>query len=172
MLSVPTLASSYGSGCARSLLALLLSAPSQEVARDPPYRVRGSPYRIRDSAYRIRDSAYRSRRGCLEDDDFVVLHARYRSASGLRHPTTYTSRGFVRGPQRFFTLPEGYTAHPAACSVTEGDEPLESVHLLELWQDLLLEVACGVVHPVWRGLHRGQPGMHAVTPSSHPIPVG
>jgi hypothetical protein len=109
---------------ARSFLALLLPA-SQEVVRDPPYRVCGP-------AYRIRDAAYRSRRGCFEDYDFVGLHARYRSASGLRYPTTYTRRGLLRGPQRFFTLPEGHTAHGAAFSVTEGDEPLEPVHLLEL----------------------------------------
>src|SRR5215210_4787462 len=117
---------------ASSFLALLLFSSSQEVVRDPPYRARGSAYRIRDPAYRLRHCAYRSCRGCFEDDDFVVLHARYRSASGLRHPTTYTSRGFVSGPQRFFTLPEGHTAHPAASSVTEGDEPVESVQLLEL----------------------------------------
>ena len=66
---------------ARSFLALLLLFSSQEVVRDPPYGVRGFAYRTRDPAYcipyRIRHSAYRSRRGCLEDDDFVVLHARY-----------------------------------------------------------------------------------------------
>ncbi len=46
----PLLASVVG---ARTFLALLLSASSQEVVRD-------SPYRVRDPAYRIRDPAYRS----------------------------------------------------------------------------------------------------------------
>src|SRR5918995_409842 len=45
---------------ARSFLALLLFA-SQELVRDPSYRLRDSAYLIRDSAYRIRDSAYRIR---------------------------------------------------------------------------------------------------------------
>jgi hypothetical protein len=31
----------------------------------------------------------------------------------------------------------------------EGDEPLEPVHLAELRYDLLLDVACGIVYPLW-----------------------
>src|SRR5918994_7326313 len=69
---------------ARSFLALLLFA-SQELVRDPSYRVRGSTYFIRDSAYRIRDGIrdsaclirdpayrYRYRRRCFVCDDFPL----------------------------------------------------------------------------------------------------
>src|SRR5215207_4508282 len=119
-------------GGARSFLALLLSASPQEVVRHSPYGARGPAYRIRDPAYRVRHPAYRSRRGCLEDDDLVVLHARYRPAGGLRHPTTYTSRRFVGGPQGVFALPEGQTAQPAVFSIPDGDEPLEPVQPLKL----------------------------------------
>ncbi len=52
----------------------------------------------------------------LEDDDFVVLLARYRSASGLLHPTTYTSCCFVSGTQRFFALPEGHAEQLDRCT--------------------------------------------------------
>ncbi len=69
----------------------------------------------------------------LEYDDFAILHARHRSAGGLRCPSTYTSRRFVGGPQSFLALPQGHTPQPAALSITEGDEALEPVHLLELW---------------------------------------
>ena len=135
MLSVPTLASSYGSsGCARSFLALLLSASSQEIVRDPPYRVRGP-------AHRIRDSAYRSRRGCFVDEDFVLLHTRYGSAGGLRRPTTHAGHRFLGGPQGFLVLPEGYAKQLAALSIGESGKPLEPVHLLELGQGLLLDMA-------------------------------
>jgi hypothetical protein len=51
VLSVPALASSCVRVVgARPFLALLLSASSQEVIRDPPYGVRGSAYRTRDPA--------------------------------------------------------------------------------------------------------------------------
>jgi hypothetical protein len=36
--------------------------------------------------------------------DFVVLHARYRSAGNLLHPT-YTRRCFLGGSKGFFILP-------------------------------------------------------------------
>ena len=55
---------------ARSFLALLLFA-SQELVRDPAYRVRDSAYLIRDPAYR-----YRYRRGCFLCDDFPLQDLR------------------------------------------------------------------------------------------------
>jgi hypothetical protein len=36
--------------------------------------------------------------------------------------------------------------------LAESDEPLEPVHLPELRYDLLLDVACGTVHPLWASL--------------------
>jgi hypothetical protein len=129
VISVPALLLASVVG-ARSFLALILSA-SQEVVRGPPYRVRGT-------AYRIRDSAYRSRRGCFEDDDFVLLHARYRSAGGGGRATTHTRHCFLCGPQRFFILPEGYAKQLAALPIGESGKPLEPVHLLELRQGLPL----------------------------------
>src|SRR5829696_2762418 len=130
----PPLASVVPRGvCPLFFLARLLPAAApQEVVRHSPYGARGPAYRIRDPAYRVRHPAYRSRRGCLEDDDLVVLHARYRPAGGLRHPTTYTSRRFIGGPQGVFALPEGQTAQPAVFSIPDGDEPLEPVQPLKL----------------------------------------
>jgi hypothetical protein len=54
---------------ARSFLALLLFA-SQELVRDPSYRVRGSAYLIRDSAYRIRDG--------VRDSAYLIRDPAYR----------------------------------------------------------------------------------------------
>jgi hypothetical protein len=68
----------------------------------------------------------------LEYADFAVLHARYRCAGGLRYTTPYTRRRLISGVQSLFALPEGHTAHPAALSITEGDESLEPIHLLKL----------------------------------------
>src|SRR5215210_3977662 len=155
---------------ASSFLALLLFSSSQELVRDPPYGVRGPAYRptyrVRDPAYRIRHSAYRSRRGCFEDDNFVLLHTGYRSAGGLRHPATHASHRFLCGPQGFFVLPEGHAEQLAALPIGECDEPLEPAHLPELGQGLLLYMAGGVVHPVWKTLYRGQSGVHILAPSS------
>ena len=69
---------------------------------------------------------------CLEDDDFVLLHVRYRSTGGLRHPTTYTRRCFLSGPKGFFALPEGYAEQLAVLSISECDKPPEPVQLLQL----------------------------------------
>jgi hypothetical protein len=55
-----------GTGGARSFLALLLLlSASQEVVRDPPYRVRGPAYRTRELTYRIRHSASGPAEGAL-----------------------------------------------------------------------------------------------------------
>src|SRR5829696_4685488 len=151
----PPLASVVPRGvCPLFFLARLLPAAApQEV-------VRHSPYGARDPAYRVRHPAYRPRRGYLEDGDFVPLHARYRSADGLRHPTTHAGHCFLRGPQGFFALPQGHGKHLAAVPIGESDEPLEPVHLLELGQDLLADVACAVVHLVRRTLQRAYSCVH------------
>src|SRR5918993_3064703 len=109
----PPLATVLG---ACSSLALLLSA-SQEVVRDP--------------AYRIRDSAYWTCLGYFEYADFELLHPCYSSAGGLRRPLANRNRNhrFVGGSQCFLALPEGHTLQLAALPATEGYEPLEPFHL-------------------------------------------
>ena len=121
VLSVPALASScLSTGCARSFLALLLFSASQDVVRDPPYGASGAAYR---PAYRIRDSAYRSRRRCFVDKDFVLLYSRYRSAGGLRCPTTHPRHCSLGGPQGFFALPDVGLgcSRLARCAGRDGD---------------------------------------------------
>ena len=111
----PPLATVVG---ARSFLALLLFA-SQEVVRDPPYGVRCP-------AYRIRDSAYRSRLWRFEDEDFELLHARYRAAAGRRRSLANRDHRFVGGSQCFLALPEGYALQLPALPATKGHESLET----------------------------------------------
>src|SRR5215203_797266 len=158
----PLLASVVPRGvCPLFFLARLLPAAApQEGVRHSPYGARGPAYRIRVPAYRVRHPAYRPRRGCLEDGDFVPLHTRYRCAGGLRHPTTHAGHRVLRGPQGFFALPQGHGKQLAAVPIGESDEPLEPVHLLELGQDLLADVARAVVHLVRRTLQRAYSCVH------------
>jgi hypothetical protein len=122
----PLLASVVG---AHSFLALLLLSASQEVVRNPPYGASGAAYRpayrIGDAAYRIGDAAYRSRRRCFVDKDFVLLYTRYRSAGGLRCPTTHSRHCSLGGLQGFFALPEGQAKQPAALPIPQSDEPYQ-----------------------------------------------
>src|SRR5918997_3650474 len=135
----------------RPLLAFLLSSP-QEVARGPAHRVR-------------HPAAYRFSRGYLVDMDLVVLHPRQRSAGGLRRPAAHAGHRLLHGQQGFFALPEGHTEQLAALPISQGYEPLEPLHLPQLGQGLLLEMALCVVYPVRSTLYRGYPCVHAAPPS-------
>src|SRR5215204_1727085 len=99
-------------------LALLLLLAPREVVRDPPCR-------IRDPAYRVRHPAYRSLGGRFEHADFELLHARYRSAGGLRSPLANRDHRFVGSSQHFLALPEGYALQLSALPANEGYEALE-----------------------------------------------
>ena len=90
------------------------------------------------------------------------------SAAPLRTPETAP----LGGPQGLLALPEGHAEHLAALPISQGDEPFEPLHLLELGQGLLLGVALGVVHPVRRTLYGGHPCVHAAPPSSRLDPGG
>src|SRR5215212_5116239 len=76
------------------LALLLLSASSQEVVRDPPYRTRDPAYGI---PYRIRHSAYRSRRGSF----FKHLY--------------HLNVWFVADPRATHRLPQVLRAEKLAC---------------------------------------------------------
>src|SRR5829696_5548480 len=118
--------------CPLFFLARLLPAASQEVVRHSPYGARGPAYRIRDPAYRVRHPAYRSRRGYLEDGDFVPLPAPYPRAGGLRGRAAHAIGRFLAGPHGLLALPKGHAQQLAAVRIAEGDEPLEPVVLLDL----------------------------------------
>src|SRR5919199_1189140 len=88
----------------------------------------------------------------LKDGDFVAFLSYYRSPAGVGNATTRARHDFRCRLHYFLALPEGYAEQLAAPSVTEDDEPLEPLHLLELCQDVLPEMMCGLVQLGWGNL--------------------